>query len=657
MFPVRPMSSRLHSGSLAVSTSASVAFGLMAIALLWAGARWWMPSTLAGPIGDAGWTSRSRAWFTTKGFFQPEMDPQTLHQFTWATGSSTLRIPNLDRSQGYQLSLRVAGARAPGLPPSWLRLGVDGVVVATMQTPERYERIDIIVPPSRTAGVEVTLDASRTVVPGPNDRRALGLVADEISLTPLGGHFRPTGAVALRAGLATMFCVLGVWLCGPRVRVAVVLAAAITTALMWLLLLDGAFLGPYIDRLVRIGSWIAIAGAFLALARWRWPAVAGLPECWTVIALVLGTLALKLAVFVHPLVTIGDIVFHAHRARTVYGGTHFLTSVTPRPFFEFPYAIGLYLAAQPLARWFRSVLALADLLRGMALLADTMVALALYAAARRCWNDSRIAVWCAVLWLCAQAPLQALSNGNLTNVFGQALFGMAMAMIIWSGSGTGLSMPIVVVGCGLLAGAFLSHFGTLLTGIPMAGAIAGLLIAAGRDEARRVGIRMLVALVVATTLSYGAYYAHYNDLYAKTFARVVTPQSEVMASKLVASPTTKFRHWISGTSDDYAPPGWPTALTAGAGALLLAKRRRRDGLTLALAAWGLMWAAIVAVEMFSAIELRANLAAAPVFACLGAYVLGALAARGGFGGGVAIAGTLPIVWRGVHVCLASLGVS
>ena len=54
----------------------------------------------------------------------------------------------------------------------------------------------------------------------------------------------------------------------------------------------------------------------------------------------------------HPLIVVGDGIFQVHRAQVVHGGQYYFTSVTPKPFFEFPYPVALYVFAQPFWSWF-----------------------------------------------------------------------------------------------------------------------------------------------------------------------------------------------------------------------------------------------------------------------------------------------------------------
>jgi hypothetical protein len=651
--------SRLMAGAATLEIAAlSIAAGLLGVLLLMAGARWSMPSTLGGPAARAGWTARSHGWFTSAGFLPAESDTPKGRAFNWIGRDARLVLPHLDRSQANRLTLQVRAGRPRGAAaPPLLLAAVDGVVVLTRQTSNERQVVSVAIPPRRADGAVVTLAVSNTFVPGAGDRRVLGVVIDDFSLAPATGHFRPSASVLTLAGLAIMACSGGVLLCGFRSRVVALASAGVVAGLGWLLVLDGAFIGAYVDRLAHLGIGIVLAGAAVGLLRWRWPAVGALPEWPTAVGILLAATAVELALFAHPLAVVGDGIFQVHRAMLVHAGTYFFTSVTPKPFFEFPYPVALYVAAQPLWRWFSSPLDQVMLLRGLAVCADAAVGVAIYAAARRQWNDPRTALLCAGLWAFAAAPLQALSNANLTNAFGQAIFGVGMGVIAWNAAGERAGVTASIAAAGLLAVAFLSHFGVVSVGVPILCAVAAMMLAAGRGQVRRFGVRVLGILLVAVAVSYGVYYSHFNPVYRATLARVASYGAGAQpGSKLVATPAVKLRRWFDCTSDDYGPPAFPLLAAAAAGVLLVVMRRRREAFTLVLVAWVLAWAALTALEIFTPIEMRANLAVAPALVCLGAYALGALASRSRPGAVMAGACALVISWDGVRVTLMCLGV-
>jgi hypothetical protein len=635
----------------------SVAVGVFGVLLLVAGTRWLMPATIQGPVADGGWTARTRAWVEPSGFYEPELDSATSKAFSWTGRVVRLDLAALDRSHPYVLTLELVPWRPAGLPPARLHAAVDGVMQAPLPLPDGSEGVALSIPSRHTPGAVIGLEVSDTFVPGSHDKRELGVIVRQVGLSPAGGHFQPSLAVAVKAGLAIAACAFGLFLCGLRSRQGVLVHAVVAAGFSWLLLQDGAFIGTYVDRLIAVGAGVAVVGAIVAIARWRWPVVAGLPEWSIAVGLVLAASAVKLALFAHPLATIGDAIFQVHRAQMVHGGNYFFTSITPRPFFEFPYPIALYVVAQPFWRYFPSEIDLVRLLRGLTLAADALVGLVLYAAARRQWNDRVTALLCAVLWPLARAPFEGLSNANLTNVFGQAIFGVGMGLIAWTAAGKRTSIGGMVAVCGLLAVAFLSHFGTVSAGLPILCAVGVMLWAGGRTNVRRLGPWVLIVALAAGTLSYAVYYSHFTPIYRTTIARVLSREGEAPTRSMVAPPGIRLRRWLAGGSDDYGLPSLPTLLVALTGAGLLVRRRRREGVTLVLSGWALAWAVFAVLGIFSALTVRVNLATAPVFVCLCAYALGSLWARSRLAAALAAAGTLVIAWDGLRIGLTCLGLS
>ena len=113
--------------------------------------------------------------------------------------------------------------------------------------------------------------------------------------------------------------------------------------------------------------------------------------------------------------------------------------------------------------------------------------------------------------------------------------------------------------------------------------------------------------------------------------------------------------WISGTSDDYGLPGLVLALAAFAGIGLIVVQRRHDALTRALVGWLLAWAGFTALGLLTAVQMRVNLATAPVFVCLGAYALATATERGTAGRLVATVATLAIVINGASLWFMCIG--
>jgi hypothetical protein len=631
-----------------------VTAGLLGAAMLLLGARWFGPAAYSGPVAEGAWTSRSRACFVPSGFYAAEFDAAAERHFSWTEGTAQLGFPRLDRSRRARVILNVVGSRPPGVPLPTVRAAVDGVVTTTVEAIAGPQAVVVDIPARNTTGAVVTIDVPQTYVPGPHDTRSLGLIVDGVTLEAPGG-VRPAWGVVVGAGLAAMIAAAGFFTCGVRVRTAAAAAAAITTAFAWLLVADGAFVGDYVDRLVRIGAGVALAGAAAGIIGRFSRASSALPE-WTVaVVILLCATAIKLAVFGHPLAQVGDAMFQVHRAQEVHAGRYFFTSVTPKPFFEFPYPVALYVMAQPLWNYFPGGLNLAFLLRGITLAADALVGLGLYAAARRQWGSGRTALFCAALWPLARAPIEAVTYANLTNAFGQGVFGMAMGGVAWIAAGPA-SVVALCLACAFLVVAFLSHFSTISIGLPILATTAGALLAFGRSHARRAAAWVMVLTLAAGAVSYGVYYSRFNAVYRQTLSRLLERQDTTgTGSKLVAPPSVKLQRWWTSTGDDYGRPGVPLMAAAAAGAALLLWRRRRDGLTIVLLSWAAVCAGLTVLGVFSPISMRVNLAAAPALIALAAYALGSLSTRSRAGAVLAACAVVPIGWDALGVCFVCLG--
>jgi hypothetical protein len=487
----------------------------------------------------------------------------------------------------------------------------------------------------------VAIDVSSTFVPGPKDRRALGVVVENVTIEPVDAGWRPTARVTWLLALSTMASVAVAIACGFTVPWTIVAGAVVGAAGTWLLVLDGAFLGSYIDRLVRIAAGTAAAGLAIMLARLRWPHPSAAPEWSTAIGVTVLAAALKIAFFGHPNVALADSIFQVHRAQYVEAGRYFFTSVTPRPFFEFPYAIALYVAAMPLWDLFPSELDRVRLLRGLSIAADSLVAVAMYFALRCAWNQRAIALAFVALWPFARSPLSALCTANLTNLFGQGIFGAAMGLVGWmavTGHVSTLALGGLTV---LLSVAFLSHFSTVSVGVPLAGLVGVMLLGVGGGR-RRLGVWVLAAVFAAAAVSYVAYYSRFHAVYRSTLERVVSRDGATEERSMAAPVAVKADRWQRLLRADF---GWPVLVAAAGGALWLFVRRRTP-MALVLGGWGVAWALFALLAIFTPVEMRANLAGAPFVLAVAACGLGAMGGSSGWRAAAAVAAGLVIAWDG-----------
>jgi hypothetical protein len=631
--------------------------GLLCAVLLAGATRWGSLTSLTGPVAEGGWTGRTRGWFTARGFFSPETDQNADTHYSWTGDTARLSIAHLDRSQPYQLKLDLSAGRPPEIAPPSVEFLVDGRPAGSFQTTNDTRTATVAIPSQAGDRAVVTMRVSQTFKPASADARTLGVIVRHLVLTPGSGHFSPSWSALMNVGLGAALAVAGVLLCGLSGALGAGVAAPIIAGFAWLALQDGAFIGTYTESLLNLGMAVGLIGTVVAAVRSRWLSIAGLPDWAPAIGLIAGITLVKLAVFNHPLATIGDGIFQLHRAQAVRSGSYFFTSITPRPFFEFPYAIGLYVTALPFWSYFPTDLDQVRLLRGVALGADALVGLACYAFAYRQWRDRQMALLVAGLWPFARAPLEALCNANLTNVFAQGMFGVGMGLFAWMAACGASATPVTLSLCFVAAG-FLSHFGTFSVGVPLVTATAVVVFAGGRGGVRRTGLWMLGIGAAAAVIAYVAYYSHFTDVYRATWARIVSREAVDVAttgSAIAASPATKFQRWFAGTSDDYGLPGLALAIASLVGLILILKERPREGVTLVLVGWLAVWAGFSALGILSPIQMRVNLAAAPVFVCLGAYALGTIARHSAVGRLISASAGVAIAFSGARLWLMCLG--
>jgi hypothetical protein len=310
---------------------------------------------------------------------------------------------------------------------------------------------------------------------------------------------------------------------------------------------------------------------------------------------------------------IGDALFHAHRFQGVLGGSLYFTSTAPGGY-AFPYAPGLYVAASPFAWLVQREMGDVYLLRIVTATADTIAGLLLYGMAARGWND-RLAAAMAVA-LCHLVPLsfRILTVGNLTNAFAQSLSVGALALAASRSlriptGGTTIALAL------LFSAAFLSHTSTFAI-LSVCGVLVAILFAgkggpALRSPARAVAIATAASVVLAVVL----YYAHFVTTYQTELSRL---GSETAAAAPDAGGRGAWGRALAVPRYLHIYLGTPLLILAAAGAIDRWRRRSRDRLTLAIAAWVLACVFYLIVGVLTPLDMRYYLAVIPALALLAA---------------------------------------
>jgi len=553
-----------------------------------------------------------------------ERDPVTGATFAWSGEQVTLRLAGLDRRVPWQARLRVRGARPVPVDNPSLTFSADGLTLETIATATDFQDVTVTVPvqPDRR-GLTLGIRASATLVPGPSDPRALGVVLERVQLAPTGIVVPPraafAGAAAAAAAIGAAVAFLGVT-AGSAIGAAVLLAGGIARTV-------AAGFGPYTDFplvAARSGAAVGAVLVFGALfVRLRRAAPFRNTARFAVIVSA-AALLLELLVLLHPDMPVGDALFHAHRFQQVLDGGLYFTSVAPGNYL-FPYPPGLYVAGAALARLTPHGTGEMALLRVIAAAAGAAAGTLLYPVVVR-WRGDRLAGACAVaLYQLSPLNFGALAVGNLTNAFAQALSVVALAMMA--------AMPLRIGRAGMmllftavLTAAFLSHtssFAILSVGCAV---IAILFRARGSAMLRAHAAAIALALVVALTLAIGLYYAHFGETYR-------TQLSRLGAETAAAAPDAGGRGILTRLSSVprylWSYFGVPVLVLAAGGIAAWRRRPAADRLPLAVAGWSLACGAFLVLGVLTPVDMRYYLAAVPAVAVAAAVGASAgWAARG-----------------------------
>jgi hypothetical protein len=584
------------------------------------------------------------------GVYPTEREPGTGRTFAWTGEQLTLRLPGLDRRVEWRLTLRVRGARLPPTPNPVLTFLADGVELGTTPTATDYEELSVVVParPDRR-GLTLGVRTSATFVPGPADPRPLGVMLDELRLSPSGVVVPPrtafAGAAPAAAAMGAGIAALGVT-AGSAILAALVVAGGISSII-------ARGFAPYTEfpaLAARTGIAVAFALAALAMAvRLRM----GAPLRNTarfVIAFSGCALLLELMVLLHPDMPIGDALFQAHRFQDVLAGKLYFTSVAPGNYL-FPYAPGLYVVASVFS----------DMVpRGhddMALLRIVTAAVSAASAALLYWvtvraSGDRLAAACAVA-ICHLIPLSfgVLAVGNLTNAFAQSVSVLALVMM-GSGSLRRGNLALTLLFTGVLTLAFLSHTSTfaILSAACMCTAV--LFWCRGAAPVRESGAVVAVSLGVAVLLAVVLYYAHFLETYRTELGRI---GGETLAASPDAGGRGSLTRLLNVPRYLRIYFGIPALLLAAWGARALWRRGTGQPLPLAIGGWTLTCGGFLILGIVTPVDMRYYLASIPAIAVAGGFG----ASAGWYAGGAArAASAVLLTWalvEGVRAWWSTIG--
>lgn len=568
------------------------------------------------------------------GFYPVERND--LETFVWTAPQASITLPGLDRRSSWTCSVTFRGARPDPATLPDVAFAVDGSVVAHRRATNDYRTIDVQAPAvAQKRGLQLSIAVSTPFVPGPADRRQLGVMIRSLRCAPTGGAVALPPARTLRqAAIAAGLFGAGAGLVGVTAGSAVGAAFALASAQSLAMACGVAPFSEFPELAVAFAFWITLAlviGVIL-VQRLRGQPLRNTARFAAIFAA--GALYLKLLVLLHPGKFIGDAMVHAHRLMAVVGGHYLFTSTAPGNY-EFPNAIGLYVVAAPFRVLVQDPVVL---LRIVTAVADTLAGLLLYAMVVRAWRDRLTAAMAIALATFVPLAFDIHAVGDLTSSFGQSLSVVSVALFTWPALEP-TSLVAMTLATIATAGAFLSHTSTFALLFATALLTAAVYWLWTQPVLRRAAAAVLVCLIVATALSLGLYYRHFGSVYRLQYDRIRSEVTHAQPATATAQqpvaggpgsrPISVRIAAVPGSLN--ACFGWPILALAAIGLWRLARAGNGDRLTPAVLAWLAACAAFLVLGVLTPIDTRYYPAAIPVVA-----ILAAAGARWGWKRGSAV---------------------
>lgn len=585
------------------------------------------------------------------GMYPAERDDTTGMTFAWTSRDVALRLPGLDRRVAWTAEWRLRGGRQRAADNPEIVFFVDGVRALVHQSATDFSTVQLTVParPDRPRGVLITAQTSSTFTPGPADPRALGVMVDSIAFRPEGLAIPPPeafyGAAAGGAAMPAGVALLGVTP-GSAVGAAILLAAGQAAVL-------ARGFGPFTrfpQTAARASIAIAVVLVVLVVAAERARSAPFRNTARFALAFSASALLLKLLVFLHPDMPIGDAVFQAHRFQDVIAGNYYFTSIAPGNYL-FPYAPGLYLIARPLARFVRGEMGNVALLRVVVLTADALIGAFLYAIVVQSWRDRRTAAIASAVYQLLPLDFLIAAGGTLTSAFAQSTAILSLGIVAAPWLRVERAAAIATLTLALLV-PFLSHTSTFAILSVTTICIAAIFAWRGGPVMRSPAAAVAAAGVAAVALAIAMYYAHFLDTYRTELARISTETAAASADAGGRSIGERARV-IPYYVNEYF--GVPALVLAVGGAASAWRQGARDRLTLAVAGWATACFVFLLIGIVTPVDMRYYLAALPAVALMAATG----ASQGWAAGGTARLSTLMLlawtVWIGVRTWWRVLG--
>ncbi|MGH9310507.1 MAG: hypothetical protein ACRD1U_14105 [Vicinamibacterales bacterium] len=559
------------------------------------------------------------------GMYPAERDAAGGLTFAWTGREVAFRLPGLDRRVPWSMDLRLRGGRQNAAENPVVAVFVDGVRVLERRSETGFTVLQVSIPmrPERPRGLLVTLQISRTFVPGPNDPRQLGVAVDYATLTADAMPLPPRGAFSgAAAGGGAIGAAMA--LLGTTPGLAVLGTLFVVSGESAVIARGFAPFTDFPQTASRIAIVISAALVILVFTIERVRREPFRNTARFAAAFTAAALFLKLLVLLHPDMPIGDALFQAHRFQEVLRGNYYFTSVAPGNY-HFPYAPGLYVAAAPFADLVRREAGDVVLLRTVVAVTDAVAAALLYPVVARWWRDRRAAAFACALYQLLPLTFLIATGGTLTNAFAQSMAVIAFAAIAAPWARTDRLGGLAVLTMAMLA-AFLSHTSTFAI-LSVSGIVVSLMLFwRGGREMRTAALAVGVSTVAAVVIAVIVYYAHFLDTYRTELSRI---GGETAAAAADAGGRTITDRALIVPLYLYVYFGVPALILAAAGGVELWRRSGRDRMTLTVAGWAIACALFLLVGVLTPVDMRYYVAALPAVAIAGAAGASAWWSAGG----------------------------
>lgn len=431
----------------------------------------------------------------------PETDSATRPPgaFRWAFDDARLAFPGLGPGI-YAVTLRVATAHpAPAAPaPSrWLLDGTPLIVVPVLPVPRSYH---LLLP---STGPNLDLHILTPPFHAMGDPRSLAFAADMLQVVPLT---HPAPAWPVLGWLAGCVAVLYVLLrsSGLKQLLSVLSGLGVVAGLVWWLAFQRLSLTSFAPRLcaVLLGGLMVSFLVRPVLASLASALGIAMPqgEARALTVLVILAWVIRLGGLLHPQALTSDLGLHMHNLENLVMGEVIFTEDLPGEAGggPAPYPPAQYVMLAP---W--QLLANSEQVTRIGnTLGDSLAIAALWLVLRMAGAPVPAALFAGGLYLFATPLLNAMSIGEMANVWGQALVGPLVVLVVYWQQAHPERRPDLALGVGMTIG-LLGHFGVFLSLLIFLGAYALLLYP--RGPWLRFGAIVAVALFATVVLYYSSF--------------------------------------------------------------------------------------------------------------------------------------------------------